>query len=343
MNNRPVLELGAEVPESAARILEGVGLLTVKRGRRVSQLRLDGTVVPVTIVAGGLRPYAHATAPILAALLGEGHLGLVVANRLPAHVRRELEAAGCAYADGTGAVHIVLPGLILHVEPSLKPAPATAPGGVGVVGVRLVQTVLSEPEREWTVQALAEAAGSSQGQAHNIMVRLESEGFVGVSGRGPARRRRVVDPAALLDWLATVPSARRIRERLYTYLYTPDADGLTTYLSYCAHEYGLVYAVTGIAGALVFGVRTVTAAPVAMVRVDPELDLRAAAEKLRAEPVESGANLMLVRDVGHLGVHSRQYNGPVALAPLPRIWLDMLGEPRGDDAGALFREAAIGW
>ena len=61
--------------------------------------------------------------------------------------------------------------------------------GIGVVGVRLVQVMLGEPQRDWSVVELAEAADSSTGQAHKILTRLESEGLVTVTGRGPARRR----------------------------------------------------------------------------------------------------------------------------------------------------------
>ena len=51
----------------------------------------------------------------------------------------------------------------------------------------------------------------------------------------------------------------------------------------------------------------------------------------------------LNRDVGELGLHGRVSSGSVYVAPPVRIWLDMLGEPRGEDAAALFREAVIGW
>ncbi|MGO9149477.1 MAG: hypothetical protein ACLQFX_07360 [Acidimicrobiales bacterium] len=54
-------------------------------------------------------------------------------------------------------------------------------------------------------------------------------------------------------------------------------------------------------------------------------------------------NLNLIADVGEVGTRKINFNGPVATAPPVRIWLDMLGEQRGEDAAALFREAAIGY
>jgi hypothetical protein len=175
------------------------------------------------------------------------------------------------------------------------------------------------------------------------MTRLESEGLVTNSGRGPARRRRIADPGGLLDWLATVPAARRVRERLPAFLYTPNQAGPVTRLSANAFGAKLEYAITGAAGAALYGARVTTTAPQVMVRVDPDVELSVAADNLSAEPVDSGANLVLVRDLGRLGIHAKVHNGPVAIAPPVRVWLDMLGEPRGEDAAAMFREAVLGW
>src|SRR5947208_3310961 len=132
------------------------------------------------------------------------------------HVRRELEAAGFAYADGTGAIHVDLPGLLLHIEPERPTARGgiPRPAGMGAVGVRVVQCLLGDPTRKWSVADLARQAACAAGEAHRIIVRLEGEGFLEASGRGKALRRHVENPGALLDWLATVPSARRVRERL---------------------------------------------------------------------------------------------------------------------------------
>jgi hypothetical protein len=91
------------------------------------------------------------------------------------------------------------------------------------------------------------------------------------------------------------------------------------------------------------GVSVVTALPVVMVRVPRKPGLVEAAKLLGAEPVDTGPNLNLIADVGEVGTRKINFNGPVATAPPVRIWLDMLGEQRGEDAAALFREAAIGY
>ena len=344
VKNEVTIELARDVPDETAAILSRLPNLVVRKHRPVSRLGVSSSWVPLVVVSGGLRPYADATGGLLASLAGEERIGLVVADLLAPHIRRELEIAGCAYADAAGAVHIDVPGLLLHIEPSPpRRARNAAPTGVGVVGVRLVQVMLGEPQRDWSVAGIADAAASSTGQAHKVLIKLESEGLLTTSGRGPGRRRRITKPGELLDWLAAVPAARRVRDRLDAFFYTPDPGALVTRLSACAFDSGMEYAVTGAAGAAVFGTRVVTAAQQVMVRIDPDIDLPAAARRLRAEPVDGGANLVLVSDLGRLGVHGKAQIGPVAVAPAVRLWLDMLGEPRGEDAAALFREAVLGW
>jgi len=177
----------------------------VRRGE--PRLVVDGRSWPLLLVPGGLPPYGQSSAAILKSLAGDGKVGLVVADRLAKRVRRELEAAGFAYADGTGAIHVDLPGLLLHIEPERPTARGgiPRPAGMGVVGVRVVQCLLGDPTREWSVADLARQAACAAGEAHRIIVRLEAEGFVETSGRGKALRRHVENPGALLDWFGDCP------------------------------------------------------------------------------------------------------------------------------------------
>ncbi len=338
------IELGDEVPRWAHNILTALPGVKVVQGARENVLRINGDSRSLALLTGGIRPFAKATAPMLAAMAGD-KLGFVIADRLPAHVRKELEDAGCAYADGTGAAHITLPGFFLHMEgkPTRRASVTPPPAGIGVVGVRTVQTLLAGPSREWSVADLAREAGCAAGEAHRVLTRLETEGLVTGTGRARNLRRTVRNPGELLDWLSTVPSARRTRERLHAFLYTPEPDGLVTYISAYGFQAELTYAFTGTAAAHVYGATVTTAVPVTTLRVDPDVPLKEACTRLRAEPVDSGPNLALVRDLGEVGIHGRQFNGPAPLAPPARVWLDMLDEPRGEDAAALFREAVIGW
>jgi hypothetical protein len=173
--------------------------------------------------------------------------------------------------------------------------------------------------------------------------RLEQEGFLQDRGSGQHRRRQVSNPTDLLDWLARVPAARRVHRQLKSYRYAADPTVLVTRLAHDATKAKIPWALTGAAAARVMGASVITALPVIMVRVPAARDLLELAGTLGLEAVDAGANVRLIADVGEVGLHGARHNGPVSLAPAARIWLDMLSEPRGDDAAALFREAVLGY
>jgi len=71
------------------------------------------------------------------------------------------------------------------------------------------------------------------------------------------------------------------------------------------------------------------------------VDLEYAAQALGAEVTERGANLALWSDTGLVGTVGRQRHDDVWLAPGTRIYLDLLGDRRGEDAAAHFREVVL--
>lgn len=337
------IELDDAAPERAPAILAALPRVEVRHGRS-QVLLVNGTTHGLTVL-GGIAPYASATAKALASLTKPDLIPLVVADRLTVAVRRALEEAGCSYADGTGAAHLEGPGFLIHIDPTprRRDGAIDAPRGLGVVAVRVVQVLLTEAEREWSVTDLAQDAGVSLGEAHKVLSRLDAEGLVATTGTAKTRRRAVRQPTDLLDWLATVPSARKSHARLKAFLYTPDPDALLTRLAFHAHQSTATWAVTGAAAARVMGMGAVTALPTVLVRVPAKPGLAEAAHSLGVEPVESGANVMLLADVGEVGTRHAVRVGPMSVAPPVRIWLDMLGEPRGEDAAALFREGVLGY
>lgn len=343
MKELALIELDDAVPGRAQLILAALPRIKVRHGHRQT-LRINGTTHPF-LVLSGIAPYANLTAKTLASLTRPDQIPLVVAERLTASIRAALEEVGCSYADGTGAAHLEGPGFLLHFNPVTrrKEGAIPAPRGLGAVAVRAIQVLLSEPEREWSVTDLAKKAGVSGGEAHKVLSRLEVEGLVSTTGTASGKRRKIAQPGALLDWLAMVPAARKTHVRLSSFLYAPDLDNLLTRLALNAQRSEAIWAVTGAAAARVMGVQVVTALPITLVRVAAKLGLVAAAEALGAEPVDSGANLMLIADVGEVGTRQAMHIGAVAVAPPVRIWLDMLSEPRGTDAAALFREAILGY
>jgi hypothetical protein len=133
--------------------------------------------------------------------------------------------------DAAGSVHLeATPGLLIHIDPGASPRVGglAPPKGLGVVAIRMIQQLLTDHDRDWTVTELADVAGTSMGQAHNVLRRLDQEGFLDEERDGKARRRRVTNPTDLLDWLARVPAARKFHARQRAYLHSPTPGGLVT-------------------------------------------------------------------------------------------------------------------
>ncbi|MBI4729189.1 MAG: helix-turn-helix domain-containing protein [Acidobacteria bacterium] len=337
-------DLEPGTPERVRVILAAIPGIAVRRAKK-AEVCVHGRAYRLMLLPNGIQPPAQMAGQLMTELAGPEGMALVVAEKLAKHVRAALEGARCSYADATGAAHLVAPGLLLHIEPTARRSQAAIPPprGIGALGVRVVQTLLAEHAEAWAVTTLAARAGVSAGEAHRVVLRLQTEGLLTAAGAGKARRRRVANPHDVLEWLARVPAARRIHARVRAFLYARDPDDLLARFAHAASERDLTYAMTGAAAAYVMGTRATTALPELMIRIPPTLDLADVATTVGAEVVEGGANLAFVRDVGEVGIYGRAMCAPAYVAPPVRVWLDMLGEPRGEDAATLFREAMLAY
>jgi len=334
---RPLLRVKDDVPPTVAQILQRAQGVEVQLGARRNALKVDHDLFPARFLTGDPQIFTPNDT--------RGELRLVAARYLTPRARTMLEEKGLGYVDSRGATHIDMPGAYVHVvpgadEPSIRVE--KAPPGVGVVAVRAVQHLLSDVRHDWSVIELAKIADCAAGQAQNLFRRLETEGLVATVGRNRERTRHVTDPTALLDWLATVPAARRRRERLHIYVYGRDLEAVVRHLL-VASTSAPKLAVTGAAAAALLGAPVTTTVNTIMVRVDPDFDLLETARLLGGNTAEAGANVVLVRDTGRLATQGMRLDQPLPVASEVRVYLDMLDERRGEDAAALFREQRIGF
>jgi len=275
---------------------------------------------------------------------------LVVARSLTARERSALEADGVSWCDARGALHLVWPGVYVHVDHGTRRAPSApkAPGsGLGVASIRGVQVMLEEPNAEWSVSTLARSTGLSVGQAHNLLTRLDSEGQLVTEGKGPKMRRRLRDRNDTLDWLAAIERGRRRPDTAASYIYARTFNDLVERFSAIAEAANVTYALTGVAGTFAWGHPVVTNPAVVQARVGPlepsqTLELMSL-EHLDAQAEGRGVNIELWRDVGELGTFRREQIGSTLVAPKTRVYLDLLRQRgRNQDAAQLFKEQALG-
>jgi hypothetical protein len=309
-------------------------------------MQLDGKRTPVE-----LHPVATATPDEQLAELGRRiaahaafRMGVVISPLLRASARAQLEALGVAYADSRGHLHLAAPGLLIHLDVGASPSSVRRPApGLGPSGVRAIQALLHAPAgTPMQLSQLSATVGLSLSQTHAVLNQLEEASLVRSAGAGPNRRRTVVDRTELLDWLVAQPPARRREKRLDVSLYARRPEDLWRRASAILAEARVAHAMTGAAGAALYGVGP-TAVPVSLLRIDPDVPLERAAEILGAEPTERGPNLRLIRDTGKVGCVMAEQRDGVAVAPHVRIYLDALSERRGEDVARQFREVVLGY
>lgn len=267
---------------------------------------------------------------------------LLIAGETTAEARQILEGHGIAVIDGLGNAHIELPGLMFHVEGARRgqrpPGPVPPTRLRGKAGIA-AQALLLDPNREWTVQALAKEAGIAAGLAHRVLARLEGEGIVAAEGTGPKRVRRVTNPTALLDLWAEEQVDRPVRTPGHLLARTPQQliEQLGTNLGHA----GIDYALTGAAGASLIA-PFVTAIPV----VDAWVTATAAPEELHrgaaTDPVTEGQNVVFLQAKDDTPLAFREQTKDVWVANRFRLYADLRRDPRrGREQADHLREEVI--
>ncbi len=177
---------------------------------------------------------------------------VVIADRLSPGARAELRRLGLAYFDNSDTLYFKHRTWIVDIERAAQPA-ARKPAAL-FTGAReqVVLALLEHAGRDSNSgfisgAELAQLAETSPYTVTLTMQELEREGWVETSGSGPRLRRRLRDPAALLDAWAQAWTQRRETTARH-FLFTPPRSSLRDAMLQ-ALEHKSDWALTGAAAA----------------------------------------------------------------------------------------------
>lgn len=294
--------------------------------------------------------------PVIAHSIEDRNVGrseplLVVARTTTAVAREILESHGIGYVDAAGNAAIDLPGLHVRtgslvrsgsftasaeIAPAPRPASPRLAGKAGLIA----QALILEPERAWTLDAMAERAGVSTALAHRVFSRLERVTVLAADGRGPRKTRRVASPGALLDlWAEEATEPKERRTPAYALMRGDGARAVSSRLG----EHHLLHAVTGVAAAT-RRVAFLTSVLVTEVRVTASRTPAEVAAAADARLVEDGANIVFVQGPDDAELRFRCDVEGVWLAAETRVYLDALRDPRrGTEQAREYRSQVFGF
>ncbi len=267
----------------------------------------------------------------------------VIAKRVTEEACTILGDSGIGYASAAGHLHLVMPGLLVHVEVSGLRTGATAPAGrtrLSDAAERVVHALLLDPRQAWRVRDLTRRARVSVGLSHRVVTRLETEGIVSGEGDGTTRRRRVDDVAGLLDaWIDETDN--RGVEVVTAFRPAASPHELVRAMASAFDAAAIPYAVTGAAAAAIMAPGV---GPVATVDawIDWGTPLAAALSAIGAKTVGHGVNITLahIRGDGPLAFAGKR-SGVVCVDPV-RLYADLVrAAGPGHPLATSLREAII--
>ncbi len=197
---------------------------------------------------------------------------------------------------------------------------------------RVLRVLLTDPKRQWRIQALAEEADVSLGQVANVKSLLEDREWLGSSESGLLLK----DPESLLtEWSQNSNNRKNVPRNYYT---LKTISEIEADLAEACDREGIKYALTGFSGAARYAPSVRYQRAMAYVSRDAEK----LAKNLSLQEVTSGANVTLLTpyDEGVLYT-ARPIEGITVASPV-QIYIDLLGmKGRGEEAANAILDEVI--
>lgn len=269
---------------------------------------------------------------------------MLIATSISPGAKEFLRHEGVGYFDSGGSLYVPAKGAYLFIDKPLPKASAKAIRNL-YCGRRaqVLHALLNQHDAWVSVMALAEQAHVSQATASQVLTELERFDWMESQGQGPAKRRRLREPAELLDaWSQQVatqcpPSMRRF--------YVPGvrAEDLTDKFAQALEARDVDYAMTHEVAAQRYA-PFLSSVSQARCRLIPGPEADAALADLNARPVAEGTNLSLIeiKSPDEL-LFGQKLNGVWLASPI-QVYLDLLrGEGRAKELAAHLRRERIGF
>jgi hypothetical protein len=146
----------------------------------------------------------------------------------------------------------------------------------------------------------------------------------------------------LLDWLAQQPAARRSPMQWATSVYGRNGREVLARAAQSLNQAHCAYAVTGMAAATLADLGPTDLTTV-HIWVDPTKDLASTAMEAGMKRTNRGANVVLWSDTDRSGQQGVQQIDGLWVAQEPRVYLDLLRLPRGEEVAQTYRRVRLGY
>ena len=275
---------------------------------------------------------------------GPERVPMLIATSISPGAKEFLRHEGVGYFDSGGSLFVPAKGAYLYID---KPPPKALAKAIRNLysgrRAQVLYALLNQHDAWVSVKALCEQAHVSPATASQVLTELERFDWLESEGQGPTKKRRLREPATLLDaWSQQIVVARTPPMRRF-FVPTVRGDALADRVGQVLGYKGVEYALTHETAAQRYAPFLSSVSQVRY-RLIPGPAADEALTILGARAVTEGANLSLI-DVTSTGeMLFREKVGEIWLASPLQVYLDLLrGEGRAKDLAAHLRRERIGF
>lgn len=268
----------------------------------------------------------------------------LAAGSISQGARELLRHENVGYYDTGGSLYVPVLGAYIFVD---KPPPKTLERSVRSLfkgkRAQVIHALLVKHGEWFGATALAEIAEVAPSTTSETLISLERYDWLESRGQGPAKERRLIAPAALLDeWRKQVQAARPSGERRY-YVPRGEPDTIINLLAAACREREVSYVITREAAAQRYS-PYLSALSRVTCRMKPGPAAEDALAELGARSVGEGANLSVIETPTTGEFLFRERVDDAWLASPVQVYLDLLtGEGRSREMAAHLRRERIGF